>query len=371
MGAIPPVIPTLDLASNRIATCPVKDFTFDPVPVNQTFEPTTETIIKMDDPKIRYIGRFDQTNAQTAVRWSWPASYFRVRIEGRSFKLTLADPDNHTLVWIDNNRCIDIPPSERPQKIIVATDLDPSFSHDVVVFKRSEYAPDPGQIFNLFLDGGATLLDAPEQERKIVFVGDSFTSGYGNIATTPTSFPANITTDEDASQTYAAFTAENLQADYQMLAISGIGIFRNRTDSNEESPDSMENRYTRTLFTEEGDYDFSQFDADLVHIFIGLNDFAQGEPPPNAYINNYLSLINGFRSRNPGVKFLCVGYTPEMKRDVQAMVQAEQAAGRQDIGYYELPHMELSVLAGYHPSIAGFQEGAKHVTAAIQDFMGW
>lgn len=156
-----------------------------------------------------------------------------------------------------------------------------------------------------------------------------------------------------------------------MLAISEIDIFRNRTDSPIESLDSMENRYSHSLYTRDGEYDFSQFEADLVHTFIGLKGFAKGDPPPNAYVANYLALINGFRSHNLGVKFLCVGYTSTMKREVKAMVAAEQAAGRDDIGYYELPKMEFNALGEYHPSVAGFREGANQVTAAIQTFMGW
>ncbi|NEQ55703.1 MAG: hypothetical protein F6K11_37290 [Leptolyngbya sp. SIO3F4] len=260
-----------NFASSSIAFDNSKQGSFQPIAINKTFDPTVETALSMDHPKIKYIGRFDESTSSVAVRWGWPGSYFRVRIEGTSFKIALAEPDNHTLVFIDGIKRIDIPPTVGTQKITVATDLDPHWSHDVVVYKRSEYVSDPGRIYNLFLDGGATLLDAPEHERKIVFIGDSFTAGYGNLATSQTSFPDSMTRHEDTSQTYAAYAANDLNADYQIIATSGTGIFRNRTDSTIESPKSMKNEYTRIISGLAPKYDFSKFEADLVHIFIGIN----------------------------------------------------------------------------------------------------
>lgn len=93
-----------------------------------------------------------------------------------------------------------------------------------------------------------------------------------------------------------------------MIATSGTGIFRNRTDSPTESHDSMANEYTRVITGLTVDYDFSEFPADLVHIFIGINDYAAGDLPTDSYVGNYLTLINGFRDRNPGVKILCAGF---------------------------------------------------------------
>ena len=344
---------------------------FQPVPVDKTFKRITETVVFMDHPKINYIGRFDESVAAVAVRWGWPGSYFRVRIEGTSFKLALAEPDNHTLVFIDGIQRMDIPPTVGTQKITVATDLDPHWSHDVVVYKRSEYSPDPGRIYNLFLDGGADLLEAPEHDRKIVFIGDSFTAGYGNVATEQTTFPDSMTRDEDTSQTYAAYTADTLNADYQVIATSGTGIFRNRTDSATESLDSMANEYTRVISGLTADYDFSKFQADLVHIFIGINDYAAGDLSTDSYVNNYLALINGFRARNPGVKFLCAGFGNKFADTVEAMVAAEKRAGKTDIEYYFLPDMALNPPGDWHPSVQGFKQGSVVVTAAIQEFMGW
>lgn len=344
---------------------------FSPVPVSKSFDPTVTTTIAMDHPNIKYIGRFDESAAAVAVRWGWPGSYLRVRAEGTSFGLALAEPDNHTLVWIDGRQRADIPPTAGTQTITVATDLDPHWSHDVVVYKRSEHAPNPGRIYNLFLDGGATLLEAPVHNRKIVFVGDSFTAGYGNIATTQTSFPNSMTLDQDTSQTYAAYAASNLNADYQVIATSGTGIFRNRTDSATESPDSMKNEYVRIINGLAAPYDFSKFPADLVHIFLGINDYAEGDLPTESYVGNYLALINGFRDRNPGVKFLCVGYGDRFADTVEAMVAEEKRKGRTDIGYYFLPEMELNPLGDWHPSVQGARKASITVTNAIQDFMGW
>ena len=357
--------------SVSVASTVAASDSFAPVAIHKRFDPASETTLLMSHPKIKYIGRFDQSNASTSVRWGWPGSYFRVRIEGTSFKIALAEPDNHTLVFIDGVKRADIPPKRGKQKVMVAADLAPNWSHDVVVYNRSEYAADPGRIYNLFLDGGATLLSAPEHDRKIVFVGDSFTAGYGNIATSQTSFPDSMTHDEDTSQTYAAYSANRLNADYQIIATSGTGIFRNRTASLSQSPDSMANEYIRVISGLTASYDFSQFEADLVHIFVGLNDYAEGDLPTDDYIGNYLKLINGFRDRNPGIKILCAGFGDRFADSVAAMVAAEKTAGKTDIEYYFLPDMELNPLGDWHPSVQGHRTAAAYATAAIQDVMNW
>ena len=85
------------------------------------------------------------------------------------------------------------------------------------------------------VEDGAGLRPLPEKSRKIEFIGDSITCGYGiegvcnvDVFNTP---------QENPFKNYALRTAKALDADYQLVSWSGIGLISDWIPPERDTPD--------------------------------------------------------------------------------------------------------------------------------------
>jgi hypothetical protein len=67
----------------------------------------------------------------------------------------------------------------------------------------------------------------PGPNRRIEFIADSSTTGYGDLSTTVDCTDDEVVARSDASQSYAIVAAHLLHADWQPNATDGIGVVRN------------------------------------------------------------------------------------------------------------------------------------------------
>ena len=141
------------------------------------------------------------------------------------------------------------------------------------------------------LDDGCKLLSPlPLPERRIEFIGDSMTCGYGIEASNEKEKFADET--ENHYYTYAALTARALKAQHVVVARSGIGIYRNYNGPKTGNADCMPRLYDRTLFcVEEEKWDFSRYTPDVVCVNLGTNDVST-EPYDKTMFNVILLLVN-------------------------------------------------------------------------------
>ena len=109
---------------------------------------------------------------------------------------------------------------------------------------------------------------APEDnELYIEFIGDSLTCGMGNIGTNANQSDAQTPKWEDATQSYGYMIAEELGADYSIIAQSGIGIAGGWSNY------PMADYYAAHSYTrdKEEKQDFSRI-PDVIVINLGTND---------------------------------------------------------------------------------------------------
>ncbi len=115
-----------------------------------------------------------------------------------------------------------------------------------------------------------TLAEAPDRRhRYIEFIGDSLTSGYGNLGARDDAEPSSAAV-QDGTQGYAFLTAEALDADYSIVSESGIGL------SGGFGYNKMDDTFFAEFFWRDNYKQFDFSDArvpDLVVINLGTNDF--------------------------------------------------------------------------------------------------
>ena len=127
----------------------------------------------------------------------------------------------------------------------------------------------------LVLDAGARLLPPPPlPDRRIEFIGNSITCGYGNESTCAND-PFEYAT-ENHYLTYAQLTARALGAVAHVVARSGIGVYRSYGGPREGTPENVmttEYEYTN-LYDHSEKWDFSRYQPQVVCINLGTNDLS-------------------------------------------------------------------------------------------------
>jgi len=182
------------------------------------------------------------------------------------------------------------------------------------VFKLTEAAQAFVGIKGVYADG--EVLPSDPREKKIEFIGDSLTCGYGNTASDAT-VPFR-TCDENGYLAYAAVLARMLNADHNAVATSGIGLYSSWTGKDEKNDGSLmkdvypyENTYVDGMLKRKAEkWDFSSFVPDLILVYLGTNDRTYIKYDPCARIDEFISayaeFINYLREKNPSAHILCV-----------------------------------------------------------------
>lgn len=164
--------------------------------------------------------------------------------------------------------------------------------HTVKVLKRTEALSSSMTLYGLKTDGYFKPVDKKEK-LKIEVYGDSITAGYGNLR--PSSNPDYTdSASQSGLQTYATYSAWELDADINVQARSGIGIY---TSANVESGTHVKDYYNKVNYDGKYDWNFNNYTPDLVIINLGTNDFWDGNNfSLNTFKTEYINLVSSLAS---------------------------------------------------------------------------
>lgn len=330
---------------------------------------------------IHFIGRFDASNP-AGPSFAWPGSSILTRFSGTGIDLKLHDSGNNQFnVVIDGG-----PP--KLLKTSAANDSYPLVSglpdapHDVAISKRTESFVGTAQFLGFAPIGGKPLIETPAPfQRRIEFIGDSITCGYGDEGADQNCKFSPDT--ENASLAYGALTAKGLNAEYVAIAYSGIGAYRNNGGS---TKDVMGVRYERTLADDPASkWSFSAATPDVVVINLSTNDFSSGDPG-QPFADAYLALLKQVRGHYPNAYLFCalgpmlsdsfpVGAMALTKARsyINGVVDKAHTDGDTRVSFVEFPTQDAANGLGcdYHPSLKTHQLMADKLKAAIQAVTGW
>lgn len=259
--------------------------------------------------------------------------------------------------------------SEKPRNCIIS----------VVKLSESAYSNVGVKSIDVVSEYG--IIPTPEKSRKIEFIGDSITCGYGvDAADQNEDFS---TTTENGEKTYAAIAAKALNADYHIISWSGIGVYSSYTESSNPNQKSlMPSVYDKTAASDlSGEmWDFSQWQPDVVVINLGTNDntWTKGiEERVDKFGAAYYDFIVQVRRDNPNAFIICsLGIMgskllPEIKEQV--------ALYSENTGDYRITTFEFDYRDGvndgfgadFHPSAVTHQKAADKLVPFISELMGW
>lgn len=255
-------------------------------------------------------------------------------------------------------------------RTVLSGDILSEGPHEVEVLRLSE-GTDPIRLERIELraeeEEPALLAPPPPRPRRITFVGDSITCGFGCNAPASEDF---YTWEEDACYAYAYLTAKALDADYQMVSISGQGLAR--AFNGERG--ILFSEYFSHRNRRGQPYDFSEFVPHVVVVNGGTNDTG-GKTPEADFISGAEVLLDRITSAYPDVPIVWfyglmgTAWAPTLTQ----LAEQKREAG---IPLWFYPTTAISAEAGEvaakgHPSVRGQARGAAELTAHLRLLMGW
>ncbi len=220
-----------------------------------------------------------------------------------------------------------------------------------------------------------------EKPLKIEVIGDSITCGYGNEAQSPAD--GMDTAQQNGAATYGYLTARNLDADWSLVCISGIGLISDYTDTEGQKEDYLlvgdmydyadANFQMRRGYDELTSWDFGR-GSDVVVINIGTNDYSYtGEDEELQYEFNeaYYDFIGHVREKNPQAHIICT--LGIMGAELYGQIEAAAEAYRADTGDEKIYTMKFDYQkekdgygGDYHPTVKTHEKAAEKLTEYIR-----
>jgi hypothetical protein len=243
-------------------------------------------------------------------------------------------------------------------------------THTVRIIKLSEYARGKAALISLSTDGEVVSCLEDSKKLSIEFVGDSITCGYGNEASSrDVHFE---TSEENGWLTYGAVCSRELDADFNMISVSGISTSQAKYPlfpmiQMDEVYDCTDYYCDTRLGSVPQKWDFASNKKDIVVINLGTNDslavwskadLSQADEEESQFCVNYRKFIESVRSLNGKDTFIICTLGPMdfyLFDKISAVVDKYRAdTGDNRITAFKLRSIDL-MAEGYgadsHPSI--------------------
>ncbi|HWA86474.1 MAG TPA: SGNH/GDSL hydrolase family protein [Opitutus sp.] len=330
-----------------------------------------------DNPAIRYSGRSEGAGT-TKVTFGWSGARMRLRFEGSASVGVRLDDDsggNYAMAWIDGKPAKKFRLDAKDGFYPLAEGLDLG-AHTIEVVRVTECAVGLMHFRGFVLERGAKPLawrDA--HDRKIEFIGDSITCGYGvevndaKIHFTPAT--------ENFCLGYSGVTARRLDADYLVVARSGIGMVRNYDGPRDGSKDSMPPVYPHTFYLRPGsDWDYHHFIPDVVCLNLGTNDFSTTGVNVDKFVATYADFLKMLLAHYPDARIVVLqgpmNNSPELKTALHDAIGKLGGPASRRVRYFELSAQGAHGYgADYHPNEVQSGLSADELTAYLADLMHW
>ena len=352
--------------------------------------PIKGCIISPTDPFIQYTGRISFANPERPA-WNFPGIQIVASFEGTSLRMIAKPRSGYFMAQIDQADPFKVAfRGERDSVVTLATAL-PNGVHTVKLMYAIEGYEFYPEFWGFVLDKGKKLVETPAlPSRKIEFIGNSITCGYGNEGLKKEEGFDYAT--ENHYYSYASITARNLEAQHWVVARSGIGAYRNYAGPKTGNPESNmlaqygyvgyawkpDLRKEATFLSEK--WDFSRYQPDVVCINLGTNDLSTPNYDLQLLKQNYQKLLKTVRQHNSKAKIVFLTGTMLYNKELELQKQLlnEVAAEAKKAGDQEVYRFDMAPIAGnewygndWHPNIYQDEKMAGELTAFLRSLMNW
>ena len=326
----------------------------------------------------RITGRTAAAKTPGGVMHEWPGLHAEAHFHASAVTLRLNDSVDHWRISLDGGWVKVARPGQKDLRI---EGLPPG--EHLIRAERISESRGPAEFDGFFVDSAGAVRPAPPPlARLIEFIGDSDTVGFGNTAQRRDCSSEQIFSATDTSLSFPARVAAAFDADYRIVARSGLGLLRNYGGA---APDrTMRALYPLALPSDPAAARLPEQRADLLVIGLGSNDFgsdiAAGEPWPDAARLSQdfgPALIRFAQARldeHPGAALILLAfgeYGDDLVRPYREAAGALAAKGDTRVGLVVLPDLQRTACL-WHPSLQDHAMIAEKLDKAIRDTLpGW
>ena len=331
------------------------------------------------DDRVQIMGRHE-VESDGSIKFGASGVSFYFRFEGTTLEVELEDEfrygnaNNIFTVILNGEESHRFKIEPGQSRFILAHDLNPD-EHQLILVKATEGANGWTRLKSIHTEKLIESYLLPN--RYIEFIGDSMTSGMAADEREVKCGEGDWMDQHNSWSSYGAITARNLNAQFMLTSVSGMGMLRNW---NTPAP-VMSDRY-ESVFADPEDsissWDFSKYKADVVVIALGTNDFSDGDrpdprPAPVAeeFKSQYLNFLITVRQKYPEARILMLNsplidpHRNELLGQWLKELKAERAAaGDPNVYVFEFTEQYPSGCSG-HPDLAEHAEMAELLTPIV------
>ena len=322
-----------------------------------------------------YMGRFD-ASAQTEYTTSFPNGTIAFSVDSRIVEALFYDyaydasQPNYIEVYINDSVYKTIKLSAEKKSYMIFSSAEKKMREFKLV-KRTE-----GQVGNIGFAGikvekKSSFERVEFPSKKVLFVGNSITCGYGNEAEQAEA--AFCSSTQNASMSFAAIAARELNASFHTIAFSGKGMSRNYGDT-VFLQDCIPDVFLRTLAMKpSAHWNHNNFVPDVIVINIGTNDFS---PPiginQKIYVQQFTQFLDFLHKTytHSDIVLLVSQMLSGADRDLQKNLLLkikENSQQNNQVHVFELSEQgSLGYGADWHPNIAQHKKNAQELVEFLQ-----
>ncbi len=303
-----------------------------------------DTLITPDNEHIYYMGRIDKSDPE-AYRFTYPGTTAMFDFKGSSLKMAAKPGSGRFVVEIDSVQPFTVNFTAADSVITLADNLTDSAHKARITYAIEGYEFIPEFRGFYISRGGSMLTGDPNND----FSYDT----------------------ENHTLTYAHLTGRALDADVNIVARSGIGIYRNFGGDRKGTDHTMPAEYDNTmLYRPEVKWDFTQFVPDIICINLGTNDTSLDNYDIAIYEREYRKFLARLRHLYPQAKIvLLTGSMLGGKAldDIKGALDRIAADNDRTYRFDMSPQTgDLGYGAAYHPSAAQARKMADELTRYLR-----
>lgn len=326
--------------------------------------------VAANSPEILYMGRLHWGDS-LAPEFTYPGTSAQLNFKGTSLAMAASPGSGKFMVEIDGGEPRKVVFTPGDSLITLADSLTDAPHTALITYAQEGYEVHPA-FRGFYLSAGGKLLDPPARpELKIEFIGNSITCGYGTEETDPKKGFSYDT--ENHTLSYAYLTRRALDADVNVVARSGIGIYRNFGGDREGTDMTMPEEYDYTmLYRPEHLWDHTQFHPDIICINLGTNDTSLDNYDIDRFEKAYRDFVDHLLALHPKARIVMLTgpmLNGKALDDVRTSLDRIAADyGSESVVRFDLTPQDgsLGYGADYHPSAAQSRRAASELTAFLQ-----
>ncbi|MBE7038032.1 MAG: hypothetical protein E7404_03920 [Ruminococcaceae bacterium] len=261
---------------------------------------------------VRLLGRYVALNDK--IEFNWPMSGIEFEFDGKEAYVYVARCSRTLYInaSVDESDVCERIEVSKEGWVKVADNLNEGV-HTVKVTRSSEGYEGLLSFSHVKSDGTYIKPTLPKV-RKMEFIGDSYTVGYGNLeygkdTNKKTSY------NTDTWRSYAGYTSRLFDADANIVAASGKGVCMNVIGTSDTSIVSNSNMSQQYIYANPNvsgatlkEWNFDEYIPQVVVVFLGTNDYGGTNPRgnnPQYFYEQYKNFLKTISSKYPDAHIFC------------------------------------------------------------------